>query len=757
NSHLKLASDVRSWRPDTGGQTTVADPFLLSLLGLQLSDQLLVSQTICTVESSWMSLMGRVFINITGTVKGGHDRSTKQLCYIAKDYPGLFLSRQASFRRTFRRLESFHRSPGKWESGSQHKTNGQYGYNASVQGEHNRLQYRVHSHSSQSMKTSTSSSNGYWIGRLSRVLWTSASLISSQAPLPLETQVPPGSQPALVQPPPPTIPVTTPLQQMDPQAGDYKSPPLMPVQPPPDLESPQSRSQTMSGTMCHFHFLLVIICGPWLMVQGRDDNTFTEELLIRPLSTGHVYSHFEFTTTWATPGIKLHLSLTQGLWRHRKWGYPIVDAPPGAQLWVWFNPTTNKYSGNSSYMRYAALPRENVCTENLTPWKKLLPCDTRSGLSMLLYPVPLYTAHYHALSLHLRPSCQDVSCTSSHLELTQALSLVQGPTISSSGHQDWSLQQLFSSQLIYTCPLASFSRIYVDVTGNVDMKKFTLNPEPDIIEESGSGVSVRQLAVYDIQAALAGDGFNIEATYKSRHIYGILPPPNLHVSRFITVYVSKLVTARDREQGWLYEAVVEIPASSTIELSLEFTRALLKWLEYPPDANHGFYIPAATISAILPNSRNVSVNNLNGSTLKEKLLVQDRASFVRIHTETLLVSLPTPDFSMPYNVICLACTVVALAFGPIHNITTKKLVLKKIEPKESFFSRIMNRIKSIVKRGHKTGNDSIANNSTQEPVTVEENPLYEDREELEDIAEEEEDEDKLSCKSMNDYENKKNR
>ena len=32
------------------------------------------------------------------------------------------------------------------------------------------------------------------------------------------------------------------------------------------------------------------------------------------------------------------------------------------------------YSSNSSFMRYATLPRENVCTENLTPWKKLLPC-----------------------------------------------------------------------------------------------------------------------------------------------------------------------------------------------------------------------------------------------------------------------------------------------------------------------------------------------------------------------------------------------
>merc|ERR1712179_145641 len=49
-------------------------------------------------------------------------------------------------------------------------------------------------------------------------------------------------------------------------------------------------------------------------------------------------------------------------------------------------------------------------------------------------------------------------------------------------------------------------------------------------------------------------------------------------------------------------------------------------------------------------------------------------------TEILLVSLPTPDFSMPYNVICLACTVAALAFGPIHNITTKTLVL--VQPGE---------------------------------------------------------------------------
>ena len=49
----------------------------------------------------------------------------------------------------------------------------------------------------------------------------------------------------------------------------------------------------------------------------------------------------------------------------------------------------------------------------------------------------------------------------------------------------------------------------------------------------------------------------------------------------------------------------------------------------------------------------------------------DLYELVQLYTESLLVNLPTPDFSMPYNVICLTCTVVALAFGPLHNITTK--------------------------------------------------------------------------------------
>lgn len=35
---------------------------------------------------------------------------------------------------------------------------------------------------------------------------------------------------------------------------------------------------------------------------------------------------------------------------------------------------------NGTHLRYANLPREIVCTENLTPWKKLLPCESHASL-----------------------------------------------------------------------------------------------------------------------------------------------------------------------------------------------------------------------------------------------------------------------------------------------------------------------------------------------------------------------------------------
>jgi len=72
--------------------------------------------------------------------------------------------------------------------------------------------------------------------------------------------------------------------------------------------------------------------------------------------------------------------------------------------------------------------------------------------------------------------------------------------------------------------------------------------------------------------------------------------------------------------------------------------------------------------------------------------------FIRLHTETLLISLPTPDFSMPYNVICLACTVIAIAFGSIHNLTTRRFVVYDEVKHASVFTRLRRRLSAVVSR-----------------------------------------------------------
>jgi phosphatidylinositol glycan class T len=71
--------------------------------------------------------------------------------------------------------------------------------------------------------------------------------------------------------------------------------------------------------------------------------------------------------------------------------------------------------------------------------------------------------------------------------------------------------------------------------------------------------------------------------------------------------------------------------------------------------------------------------------------IQDER-LVRLYSEVLLINLPTPDFSMPYNVICLSCTAIAIAFGSLHNFTTRKFVFKEkkgflTKLKEKFFKK----------------------------------------------------------------------
>ena len=54
---------------------------------------------------------------------------------------------------------------------------------------------------------------------------------------------------------------------------------------------------------------------------------------------------------------------------------------------------------------HGVLPREIVCTENLTPFLKLLPCKGKAGISSLLDGHKMFDASWQSMAIDIRPVC----------------------------------------------------------------------------------------------------------------------------------------------------------------------------------------------------------------------------------------------------------------------------------------------------------------------------------------------------------------
>lgn len=310
----------------------------------------------------------------------------------------------------------------------------------------------------------------------------------------------------------------------------------------------------------------------------------------------------------------------------------------------------------------------------------------------------------------------------------------------------WSIRSLFGIGITSACPVAFESNIYIDTTSG----SFDILPEG---QESASieASNKRTLQVFDIKKLVESGINNLNIKAKKATVYGLIPKPTLHATRYfkghgnekggiitkifnegqqplkvvyldiipwylrIYLHTLKVVTngqhevkplkldfvpGVDRKRPYSLELILELAPKSSLEISIEFEKSILKWLEYPPDANKGFYVNSALISAILPNKANFTGIDRMASTYAETFKGQPEGpTLIQLFTESLLVNLPTPDFSMPYNVICLTCTVVALAFGPLHNITNKSLTL--VEPSQvpvGLVGNILNKAKSIFTR-----------------------------------------------------------
>lgn len=487
--------------------------------------------------------------------------------------------------------------------------------------------------------------------------------------------------------------------------------------------------------------LLLSLCA-----EAKVKDEYLEDLFIRPLTDGKVLAQFTFKTSYRnelkqlrwennlqifplsiadlvaeTDVQELHFSLTKGNWRYRDWSYPSRPSPPGAQIRVRFSQHTespkrswnrlvnslagkfcaslisanedsivnSKLAFNQDFI-YVNLPEETFCTENLTPWRKLLPCY-ESGLSTLLNAVKLLESSYSSLAIDLEPKDGKVY-------LTQTLSVVFNPLQQFEGKQMWSLAKIFGNSIEKTCPVASHSKITVD-TASFDKSK--LYPQTYLLEGDRYALfdvnSTRKLNIGVRETQLfkrpPASSRPILPVYLNTHVAGLGTAEGAIIAtiinncrepmrvtymdtvpHFLRLYLHTLSIRTSAGQELkpdksnfkiseetsptLIEFTIVIPPNTDVQISYEFERAFLRWSDYRPDANKGMLISSAQIS------------------------FSNQEQIRRIFARPLLIILPTPDFSMPYNVICLVSTVLVAVFGPLHSMTTTKPVIK-VDKKES--------------------------------------------------------------------------
>jgi phosphatidylinositol glycan class T len=144
----------------------------------------------------------------------------------------------------------------------------------------------------------------------------------------------------------------------------------------------------------------------------------------------------------------------------------------------------------------------------------------------------------------------------------------------------------------------------------------------------------------------------------------------------------------DRERPTVFEAQLLIPRdASGARVSATFEKAFLRLGEFPPDANRGFDLPPAVLT--LPPPRVVRFDRAvdSGGAPVEAAIdspleglprgggggaVGSAAPPERAYAEGALLTLPTPDFSMPFNVITMVSTLMTVFVGAMVGVLTER-------------------------------------------------------------------------------------
>ena len=385
-----------------------------------------------------------------------------------------------------------------------------------------------------------------------------------------------------------------------------------------------------------------------------------------------------------------------------------VSAPFGAELWASFFPSTPNCSESRSESQvrwlglqqtlsglfcaslneigmlntvhpslpaaaesrrvfYGALPRENVCTENITPWLKQLPCGRAAGLSALLRPHAVFDSLYHSLSLHFFARHHASSPQTHRLVLSFSIAVVFAPLTSPlpTPMIAFSLAPVLgvdTSWKLSACPVAASSTVHLEFPSHLLAPLAWPRLLSLVCADAGScrldglGMShyARSLSLHALRdvlfAAEYADSLPEAETSSGKHclpnglgsVAAIDSALNLtSVALLRAVFGRPRIDDLDKSPDWLLRLEFIVP---TPPLFVTSDSSMLTWHLRPPFARRDSYsLSADSIAAsVARDAASVSISSSRLSTLSESLIVLRRyvlAAGGQRHRATLQVDI----------------------------------------------------------------------------------------------------------------------
>lgn len=280
------------------------------------------------------------------------------------------------------------------------------------------------------------------------------------------------------------------------------------------------------------------------------------------------------------------------------------------------------------------------------------------------------------LSIEARPSHADPSMLD--IELNHALAVVF-ELEKWAGSTDWSLRTLFDRIIEKKCPIGSAS-VDIGVMQYADDAII----DRDLSSDDSSQHAFLNPARLVAERFLVGKGQetgqvltrleNKSDASLSVKVYEIIP---WYMKLYMHTYQSsiKLASFRygpavDRVKPAQLEWSIVVPPKSTVTMTVEFDMALLRTSEYNMSPARGFDIPGALIQ-----------------------YSEDGKVYDELVTGTMLLTLMTPDFTMPFNVIMLTTLIMTFFYGVFFNFCFRRFYLpsegKPLRPIQRLKQRIM--------------------------------------------------------------------